>query len=125
MHVMIAVFFIDKYLYDKLYAFVIGTICIVLLYVLKPNKKAIQKKMMKRTYYYLLFAIFLSIISIVYKVNVSYEWFSVYGFKIWLNVISLMLIIKTSYGYMNIDRYQRKHSHTDIKAKSLLSKDKQ
>ena len=118
---MIAVCFIDSYIMDKLYAALVANACLIILILIRPKRREFRKKLRNRTYYYLLFAFFLSFISFVDKVNVSYEWFSVSGFKIWLNFISLILIIKTIYGYKFNDKYLKRNPRTDLKAKSLLS----
>lgn len=109
MHIMIAVCFIDTYIMDKLYASLVVIACLMMLIIIRPKRKEFWKKLRNRTYYYLLFAFFLSFISFVDKVNVSYKWFSVSGFKIWLNFISLILIIKTIYGYKFNDKYLKRN----------------
>ena len=94
----------------------------MILIIIRPKRKEFWKKLRNRTYYYLLFAFFLSFLSFVDKVSVPYEWFSVKGFKIWLNFISLILIIKTIYGYASKDRYLKRNPKNELKAKSLLIK---
>ena len=122
MHIMIAVCFIDTYSMDKLYASLVVIACLMMLITIRPKRKDFWKKLRNRTYYYLLFAFFLSFLSFVDKVSVPYEWFSVKGFKIWLNFISLILIIKTIYGYASKDRYLKRNPKNELKAKSLLIK---
>ncbi|MDY4494188.1 MAG: hypothetical protein SPE24_04785 [Erysipelotrichaceae bacterium] len=122
MHIMIAVCFIDTYIMDKLYASLVVIACLMMLITIRPKRKDFWKKLRNRTYYYLLFAFFLSFLSFVDKVSVPYEWFSVKGFKIWLNFISLILIIKTIYGYASNDRYLKRNPKNELKAKSLLIK---
>lgn len=122
LHIMLAVFFIDNNSMDKTYAFVLGVIFGIICYVLRPNIEITRKKMIDRTYYYLLFALFFSFVSFVYKISVNYDWFDVYGFKIWLNVISAILILKTMYAFICKDRYQRMKASSYIKASSLLRK---
>lgn len=121
MHINIAVCFIDSYIMDKLYAALVANVCLIILILIRPKRREFRKKLRNRTYYYLLFAFFLSFISFVDKVNISYEWFSVSGFKIWLNFISLILIIKTIYGYKFNDKYLKRNHCNELKAKSLLS----
>ena len=122
MHINIAVCFIDTYIMDKLYASLVVIACLMMLITIRPKRKDFWKKLRNRTYYYLLFAFFLSFLSFVDKVSVPYEWFSVKGFKIWLNFISLILIIKTIYGYASNDRYLKRNPKNELKAKSLLIK---
>lgn len=122
MHINIAVCFIDTYIMDKLYASLVVIACLMTLIIIRPKRKEFWKKLRNRTYYYLLFAFFLSFLSFVDKVSVPYEWFSVKGFKIWLNFISLILIIKTIYGYASKDRYLKRNPKNELKAKSLLIK---
>ncbi len=122
MHINIAVCFIDTYIMDKLYASLVVIACLMMLITIRPKRKDFWKKLRNRTYYYLLFAFFLSFLSFVDKVSVPYEWFSVKGFKIWLNFISLILIIKTIYGYASKDRYLKRNPKNELKAKSLLIK---
>ncbi|MCI6697276.1 MAG: hypothetical protein SO189_02555 [Erysipelotrichaceae bacterium] len=122
MHINIAVCFIDTYIMDKLYASLVVIACLMMLITIRPKRKEFWKKLRNRTYYYLLFAFFLSFLSFVDKVSVPYEWFSVKGFKIWLNFISLILIIKTIYGYASNDRYLKRNPKNELKAKSLLIK---
>lgn len=122
MHINIAVCFIDTYIMDKLYASLVVIACLMMLIIIRPKRKEFWKKLHNRTYYYLLFAFFLSFLSFVDKVSVPYEWFSVKGFKIWLNFISLILIIKTIYGYASKDRYLKRNPKNELKAKSLLIK---
>lgn len=122
LHIMLAVLFIDNNTNDKFYAFVLGIIFGLICYALKPNIEVTRRAMMNRTYYYLLFAFFLSFTSFIYKINISYDWFDGYGFKIWLNVISIVLILKTMYAFICKNRYQKKYPRNDIKASSLLRK---
>lgn len=122
MHINIAVCFIDSYIMDKLYAALVANACLIILILIRPKRREFRKKLRNRTYYYLLFAFFLSFLSFVDKVSVPYEWFSVKGFKIWLNFISLILIIKTIYGYASKDRYLKRNPKNELKAKSLLIK---
>lgn len=122
MHINIAVCFIDTYIMDKLYDSLVVIACLMMLITIRPKRKDFWKKLRNRTYYYLLFAFFLSFLSFVDKVSVPYEWFSVKGFKIWLNFISLILIIKTIYGYASKDRYLKRNPKNELKAKSLLIK---
>lgn len=122
LHIMLAILFIDSNQNDKMYSFILGLIFGLICYFLKPSIDVTRKRMMDRTYYYLLFAFFLSFTSFIYKVKVTYEWFDGYGFKIWLNVISIILILKTMYGFICKSTDQKRNPTSDVKAKSLLRK---
>lgn len=122
LHIMLAVLFIDDNQYDKMYAFILGIIFGLICYFLRPSIDVTRKNMMNRTYYYLLFAFFFSFTSFIYKIKVNYEWFDGYGFKIWLNVISIILILKTMYGFICKNTYQKRKPNSDVMAKSMLRK---
>lgn len=122
LHIMLAVFFIDNNSMDKTYAFVFGIIFGLICYFLRPCIDVTRKKMMDRTYYYLLFALFLPLASFIYKIDVDYDWFNVYGFKIWLNVIAAVLILKSMYAFICKYCYQRRNPSSYVKAATLLRK---
>lgn len=123
LHIMLGVFFVDDNPVDKAFAFGLGIVFGIMCYVLRPSIDVTRKKMMNRTYYYLVFAIFLPFISFIYYENDTiYEWFNIYGFKIWLNVISVVLILKTMYAFICKNAYQRRYPSSFVKACSLMRK---
>lgn len=122
LHIMLAVFFIDTNTNDKIYSLLLGLVFGVFYYALRPSIDITRMRMIDRTYYYLLFALFFCLSSFIYKTSITYEWFDIYGFKIWLNVLAIILVLKTMYAFVNKNIYQKKNPDNTIKAKSLLGK---